>query len=434
MKPSSRTLFICALILCASTLQADPLYLGAGGIITNTWDATTENWLADTTFPGATQAWVDGNDAVFPGATWPLRIFCGTNFTASVSNMTYIPGTGSINIYGVSNSVGESITFSGTVSCSNGVKQYTFRHIALGGTFTISNCSQFAMSIGSSFAPGTDITAYKRLQLIAADKSDYSDLTVTMVGANGAFRAGSTNKVVGSLSGTGEVGVNAGVNLTLNNTVIGTDGTIGTFSKVDSGSLVLGPGTHYFDINKSGSTNTADQITGDNVVAGGTLVVNRLPGSDALEAGDVFYLFSDGQSISGSFTDISLPALAGGLAWDTSLLPYSGALFVSDYFSWVPSSTIVDVSPAPSNTLKIVVDIPISWPTSVPEAYYPRRKTNLAPGAWSKIAHSDSFDGIFSKTNLGVATVEGADLAIYVKATNTAEFFRIDAQLDPWLP
>ena len=60
--------------------------------------------------------------------------------------------------------------------------------------------------------------------------------------------------------------------------------------------------------------------------AGGTLIVTNAGGT-ALTVGDTFNLFN-AASYSGSFASITLPALATGLAWNTSALNASGILSV----------------------------------------------------------------------------------------------------------
>lgn len=157
---------------------------------------------------------------------------------------------------------------------------------------------------------------------------------------NGALAAGAvTVQSGGTLGGTGTLagatavqsggsiapGANAIGTLTVNNT------------------LALS-GTARMEIAKTGTTLTADKITGVTTVTyGGTLLVTAL-GPDALAAGDTFQLFS-AATRSGSFSTLTLPTLASGLAWDTTGLATNGSItiiqsaFASAYNTWGASLT-----------------------------------------------------------------------------------------------
>ncbi len=84
------------------------------------------------------------------------------------------------------------------------------------------------------------------------------------------------------------------------------------------------------EISKSGSTLTNDYIDVDwpdkTLTLGGNLTVTLLAGSDALDVGDSFDLFSD--NLAGSFATVTLPTLGAGLAWDSTLLETSGIISV----------------------------------------------------------------------------------------------------------
>src|SRR5207245_10615401 len=69
----------------------------------------------------------------------------------------------------------------------------------------------------------------------------------------------------------------------------------------------------------NGAALTNDQIQVNSALTyGGSLVVSNL-GPDALAAGDNFRLFP-GTTYAGAFTNLSLPALGPGLAWNNKLL------------------------------------------------------------------------------------------------------------------
>lgn len=99
-------------------------------------------------------------------------------------------------------------------------------------------------------------------------------------------------------------------------------------------------------------------------------------------------------------------------------------LFTSNTMGGLLPATIANVEPASSDTLKIVVSL-----DSDPSRYYPVVKTDLAiGGSWSPVAHSDTAGSGYVVSNLSYSTVAaGNNYVIYVNSTNSAEFFRIDA-------
>ncbi len=88
-----------------------------------------------------------------------------------------------------------------------------------------------------------------------------------------------------------------------------------------------------FEINKSGSVRTADKLKTDaTVFCDGTLNVVMLADSEALAAGDAFDLL-DGNingAITGAFSTVNLPVLAGGLEWTTNTLYTQGFIWVRE--------------------------------------------------------------------------------------------------------
>src|SRR5262249_27317518 len=93
---------------------------------------------------------------------------------------------------------------------------------------------------------------------------------------------------------------------------------VGSVSYVASGSLDLqlggtAPGSQYDAIVSSG-----------NLSLGGKLIISLINGF-APSAGNSFDLF-DWNSLAGTFSTVQLPALAGGLSWNTSQLYTTGTL------------------------------------------------------------------------------------------------------------
>ena len=105
------------------------------------------------------------------------------------------------------------------------------------------------------------------------------------------------------------------------------DGDIGTLTVNNTLTLA---GSTVIELNKSGPTLTADQVTGISTLNyGGSLVVTNISDLQAipLAAGDSFPLF--GATIyTGAFTNLVVPILPGGLSWDTANLSVNGSITV----------------------------------------------------------------------------------------------------------
>lgn len=158
--------------------------------------------------------------------------------------------------------------------------------------------------------------------LTLAGSNSYTGLTSVNAGTlhvTGGISAGSPVNVGGSgtLTGTGSLGSHT----TVNGNVAPGAGGIGNLTV--AGKLTLA-GTATMEINKS--TATCDQISGSALATyGGTLTVTNLAGT--LASGDKFILFPS-SGYSGSFSTFNLPALTGGLKWDTSGLLVDGSILV----------------------------------------------------------------------------------------------------------
>lgn len=115
-----------------------------------------------------------------------------------------------------------------------------------------------------------------------------------------------------------------------------------------SSSAILRPGAvTSLDINKSGVTLDADWINVDAASSSldvrGSLVVNLLPGSDALVEGDSFTLFS--ANVVNAFSSKTLPTLDSGLRWDLSNLYVDGTITVVATSSDEPTSLQINYLP-----------------------------------------------------------------------------------------
>ena len=144
----------------------------------------------------------------------------------------------------------------------------------------------------------------------------------------GSLASGTTTTVssTGTLAGTGTLNGPVVINATL---APGSQG-IGTLNAKNT--LTLGSSSQtLMEISKAGAAPTADLVSGiTTLTMGGTLTVTLRAGSEALEHGDTFTLFS-ATTRSGTFATVVLPALPAGYNWITTELATQGRISV-----WAP--------------------------------------------------------------------------------------------------
>ena len=102
-----------------------------------------------------------------------------------------------------------------------------------------------------------------------------------------------------------------------------------SIGKLTFGSSLVLAGSAVMEVSRNGGVPTNDLVfvTGT-LTQGGALIVTNT-GTNALTAGNSFKLFTAG-TYAGSFTNLSLPALAGGLTWKTNTLASNGTIAVSN--------------------------------------------------------------------------------------------------------
>jgi YVTN family beta-propeller protein/autotransporter-associated beta strand protein len=129
----------------------------------------------------------------------------------------------------------------------------------------------------------------------------------------------------GTLSGSGVL--NSSLSIESGGTLAPGANGLGTITV--NGPVTLAGGT-TMEIAKVGTSLLCDQLTGmSSLGLNGTLTVSQVndPRTGALAAAETFTLFEAG-TYTGSFSNLSLPALASGLGWDSSNLAVNGSLTV----------------------------------------------------------------------------------------------------------
>lgn len=128
----------------------------------------------------------------------------------------------------------------------------------------------------------------------------------------------------GTLAGTGTLG--GAVNVRTGGTLSPGTSAIGKLTVSNSVSLAGGSLT-VMKLSRNGGVATNDlALVSGMLTQNGSLVVTNI-GTNALLAGDSFKLFTAG-TYNTAFTNLTLPALTGGLTWNTSTLATNGTLSV----------------------------------------------------------------------------------------------------------
>ena len=175
--------------------------------------------------------------------------------------------------------------------------------------------------------------------------------------------------------------------------------TIGTLAISNTLTLIDGC-TNVFELN-AGATPSNDQVAGMSLLnCAGTVKVSLLTGT--LAAGQSFQLFS-AAAYAGNFSAFDLPALTGGLSWDTSTLAVDG-------------------------TLRIIgKDIRITQPTRTSDGNFQFGGTSMATNQAYRILATTNVANVLSWTQVGSGTFAGGIFSFTdLAATNfPARFYRV---------
>jgi len=283
------------------------------------------------------------------------------------------------------------------------------------GNFSGSPCTLTVGTDNTSTSYGGTIVDGTTSASLALTKVGSGTLTLTV---NNSFSGGTivsngALSVLGSLSGSGAVAVTAGAALGGSGMIAGAvsiapGGTLhaGTLSNLGtlsiSNTLTLS-GTAVMKISKTGGVLTNDLVQGlQGVTYGGMLVVTNVTSdATALAAGDTFTLFSSTGYTPG-FVSTNLPALASGLAWNTTNLTVNGSLQV-----------VATVNPNPTNLTakRSGSTLTLSWPADHTGWRLLVQTNRLASGIsantndWMTVAGSTGMD----QTNININPVQSAE-------------------------
>ncbi len=305
------------------------LYLGDGSAsYTNspaTWDTTSSVWgLGPNVGFTAWTNWIDGGDVIFNGSGAPRVVNMATNLSVIVDELVWNAPAEAIQFNGDA-AVSQTLTVTSQIrtDLDQTARQITLRDINLGGSFTLANVSRLSIDLGTAVLPNTEILTTDGSDIqFNGSTTDFSDLHLTMGSSGGSmvFNRSVSDKTLGFLGGTGEIRVGTNtVALTVNNVTVGGTNNVSaiTAGSLSTGNLVLGGGTHRFNINTATTTADLLGIGPGSMTFGGTLDVTiSVGGTPAL--GDTFNLFDAG-SFAGAFSAVNLPALSGDLVWHNNL-------------------------------------------------------------------------------------------------------------------
>ena len=263
-----------------------------------------------------------------------MTLSATNSYAGGTTNNAGILKVNALETAGISGPLGKSgsITFGGGTLQYSAVNQYDYsgRFSAAANQFiSIDTAGQNVMFTNSLTSNGGTLTKLGAGTLTLAGSNSYSGGTFISSGTL------AVNNPRGCGTGVGNVSVQSGGSLTGAGTLGGfvTVGAGGRFMPGNplgvltiSNNLFLASGsTASFQVQHSPLTNSAVKVTGT-LTEDGTLTITN-SGVVAFAAGDSFKLFS-AAGYNGVFSSFNLPALTGGLFWNTTRLAVDGTLGV----------------------------------------------------------------------------------------------------------
>ncbi|GAA5117373.1 autotransporter-associated beta strand repeat-containing protein [Luteolibacter yonseiensis] len=305
-----------------NTLANNTLVLNAGGLFLTGLDGPDTGWwnkIGSVNLNGGTMRIGSGaNPTNFQGLALVGTVTAGGSTPSLIENLPSSNATANGIHLGQNATAGQSITFNVADVTAGPAADLTISAKLLN-----TSANLVASGLVKSGA-GT---------LLLAGENAYTGPTTVSAGAlyvgGGTTTSSTTVASSATLGGSGTVGgvtLQSGANL-----APGVNG-IGTLAA--NGNVVLQSGSATrMELNKI--TATADKLTVNGTLTlGGGLHVTNLGGT--LAGGDSFTLFQ-ANTIAGSFSSVSLPALATGLTWNTSALTSGVIRIDSDYSYWSAS-------------------------------------------------------------------------------------------------
>ena len=308
-----------------NVVEGDPSYLGTlylgDGIDSYTtspatWDSTSANWgvIASAASTPWTN-WIEGANVVIGVPV--VNMETAASFVANKLTWNY---DGAVTLSGDGST---TLTITNQIACTAPTsRQLTLDAGTIGGTFSLLNVSRLSFR-NYGVEPNTHITmdATSDIQFENGAPADFSDLTVTLGGSSSILLVqDGVDRTVGSLNGIGGIQIASNKTLTITETSIGGNGSVGSLlaNGSNAGDLQLGSGTHRFDLIPGTTSSDYISMGTSSLVFGGDLVVQATT-TNKLALGEKFQLFEAG-TYTGTFNSVTLP---------TNNLP-DGAIFFND--------------------------------------------------------------------------------------------------------
>jgi len=270
-------------------------------------------------------------------ATRTLTINGGTlTFGGAVTNTGGITkaGVGTLTLTGANTYTGDTTISAGTLQLGDGTSGHDG---TIASSLNVTNNGALVYNRFGSSSYGGVISGSGTVSKSGAGTQTLTGVN-TYTGAttvsNGTLLVSSPGSLAAASAATVESAATLGGDGTINGAVEVKSGGFLAPGNNAIGTLTFGAsptlaGTLAMEINKTGGVLTQDQLAMgvNNLAYAGVLTVTA--SGDALAGGDSFTLVTRSSgTLSGWFTNVTLPALTAGLTWDTNRLATNGVLDV----------------------------------------------------------------------------------------------------------